>query len=411
MIQSTTNTNTNTNTNTKITTVKRIPRPKPKQVVTALTTTIKKQTTKHTIINILDLPAEILSQIMFYVAEEKAIKIFDKYLFKCPLFNRINFYINEKILVLGNIQSGKTKAILEIIQEYTMIGVKCVFVLPNQTLAIKQYLKAINGVGVGVSTATNTNMKAQEINDNTRKINPDTNVILLLNNKFRYNRFLAIQNRSLKNNIANKHRYVLLIDESDQCYKNTEKYLIKPDMEQIMKQYHITATPNKKMKYNRIIEIPKNPKYHGLSNLEIKTDIPNTNPILDNVAEFLKEPTGMMLINRFNYITNMKLCINQISKTHPNVPVILLTAEKIAYHNNKSIKLGNLALNKIIDKFPADKYPHIIFVAYRLSMRCISYTSSDYTRHLTWQITKVKKNWANFMQSLRICGVYSNKPN
>ena len=52
---------------------------------------------------------------------------------------------------------------------------------------------------------------------------------------------------------------------------------------------------------------------------------------------------------------------------------------------------------------------NIIFIANRLSSRGLSYVSSDYTRHLTCQITRIRTNVTSFLQSLRILGIYNYK--
>jgi len=90
-----------------------------------------------------------------------------------------------------------------------------------------------------------------------------------------------------------------------------------------------------------------------------------------------------------------------------DIPIVLLTSEKTLYlHKTKKI-LKFKSISKIIDSLKEHK--HIIFVANRLSSRGLSYVSSDYTRHLTWQITKVRQNVTSFLQSLRILGIYKSE--
>jgi hypothetical protein len=88
------------------------------------------------------------------------------------------------------------------------------------------------------------------------------------------------------------------------------------------------------------------------------------------------------------------------------VPIVLLTSEKLLYFQNKIKNIKEKTISKIIDSLKEHK--HIIFIANRLSNRGLSYVSSDYTIHLTHQITKVKTSVSSFLQSLRILGIYQD---
>jgi hypothetical protein len=115
-----------------------------------------------------------------------------------------------------------------------------------------------------------------------------------------------------------------------------------------------------------------------------------------------------MLINKYLYEIEMQTCAANLSKLHPTVPIVLLMSNKKLFLNGKVKILRNISINKIIDNLSNNN--HIIFIANRLSNRGLSYVSSDYKRHLTHQITKVKAKTTNFLQSLRILGIYQNKP-
>lgn len=77
--------------------------------------------------------------------------------------------------------------------------------------------------------------------------------------------------------------------------------------------------------------------------------------------------------------------------------------------NNQKRYVKQKSISKIIDSLQEHK--HIIFIANRLSNRGLSYVSSDYTRHLTYQITRVRTSITSFLQSLRILGIYNCKDN
>jgi hypothetical protein len=104
----------------------------------------------------------------------------------------------------------------------------------------------------------------------------------------------------------------------------------------------------------------------------------------------------------------MKKMVKNLSGLHTNVPVILLSNLKKVHLNGKVFRIRVSNVSKIIDRFI--DHPHLIFVANRLASRTVSYVSSDFSRHLTTQITKIKSSVTNFVQGLRICGIYKDSP-
>jgi hypothetical protein len=90
------------------------------------------------------------------------------------------------------------------------------------------------------------------------------------------------------------------------------------------------------------------------------------------------------------------------------IPIVLLTSEKVLYLHNQIKNIKEKTISNIIDSLI--KHQKIILIANRLSNRGLSYVSSDYTRHLTHQITRVRRNVTSFIQSLRILGIYNDKP-
>jgi hypothetical protein len=190
-----------------------------------------------------------------------------------------------------------------------------------------------------------------------------------------------------------------MLDESDQTIRSCPL--------KSYKTIHITATPYnypKKLfcKFDRIVTIKQNPNYKSIDDLHINT---STNDI-DSIMKFLKTKNGMILINKYSYVQDMKQCANLLSQNFNSVPIILLTSEKLLYFQNEIKNIKEKTISKIIDSLKEHK--HIIFIANRLSNRGLSYVSSDYTRHLTHQITKVRTSVSSFLQSLRILGIYKD---
>jgi hypothetical protein len=87
----------------------------------------------------------------------------------------------------------------------------------------------------------------------------------------------------------------------------------------------------------------------------------------------------------------------------------LLNSDKYLFLKNTKKIIKQKSINKIIDSL--NQYSHIIIIADRCANRGLSFTSSDYSRHLTHQIASIKSTVNTFVQSLRLCGKYSNKPN
>ena len=290
-----------------------------------------------------------------------------------------HFDTKEKnILIYGEVQSGKTKEIIKYIKkekdEYKVL------VLQNSLLILKQY----------ISRLLAENIKFLVISKNTKEIKEK--LIIIINNARRYKYF-----QSLK-----LEKYILIIDEADMCINSCplEGY----------KNVHITATPynfksNKSVHYDRIITVPKNENYHGYNSLSTSIN----DDVTKIVKNFLTTRNGMMLINRYNTVLEMNLCASDLASRFNTIPIIVLSSQKTCYLNSKQINLKQkMSVSNIIDSFK--EYNHIIFIANRLANRGVSFVSSDYKRHLTHQITKVKSNLANYIQSIRILGIYNDNP-
>lgn len=314
-------------------------------------------------------PVEIVEQIVLY---SKSFNV--AYALKDYISRRVYDEIDKNILIYGQIQSGKTKEIIKILKNREYKDEKKVLIIQNSLMVLKQYIERLNREGI----------EYQIITKNTKTINK--NVAIVMNNKYRYNYFKKIEPK----------KYIVILDESDQTWRNCP---LKG-----YKTYHVTATPYNDMQYDRIIMADVQKNYYGLDKIKVEVN-DDTNEIID---EFLSTSEGMMLINTDIYIKDMKSNAAYLSKIYPKVPIILLTSEKRLYINKRIKKIKEDSISNIIDKFI--NYKHIIFIANRMSSRGLSYVSSDYSRHLTCQITKVRSKITTFLQSLRILGVYNNNP-
>lgn len=280
--------------------------------------------------------------------------------------------IEKNVLIYGNIQGGKTAEIIKIIKEKT--DYPKVLVVQNSLMVLKQYMQRFK----------TSNIKYHVVE---KGISPNhtPQVYLIMSNKFRYSSFTTL----------NIDKYILILDESDQTFRNCKL------INNAHKIYHVTATPFGYTKqFDRIQVLDKHKDYNSIEDLTIVEEFDPVNVILE--MKSTNTPT-MLLINKYRYVSEMSECASKLSIQFPEIPIVFLSQLKL-YLNNK-ITFTKKSISKIIDSL--QNYPQIIFIANRHSLRGLSYTSSDYTRHLTHQITFVRSDLTNFVQSLRILGIYS----
>lgn len=321
------------------------------------------------------LPVELMDKIVMYTCDLGVANALQPY-----ITQHVYDQLEKTILVYGQVQGGKTKEIINIVKRTKYNNVKKVLVVQNSLLVLRQYITRLKSEGV----------KFQVIDRYTTVLKE--NVLIVLNNKFRYEYFRKIMNE----------KYILLLDEADQTYKNCQLTAAA------YKTFHITATPFYPKKsgiiFDKIINVTTHKNYFGLDKLHVEEN----DDIDYALSDFLNTETGMMLINKYSYVEQMLQCANDIARKHKHIPVILLTSEKIMFLKGKRKKLGTKSISKIIDLLHC--HSHVIFIANRLSNRGLSYVSSDYKRHLTHQVTRIRTHVNSFLQSLRILGIYIDSP-
>jgi hypothetical protein len=178
---------------------------------------------------------------------------------------------------------------------------------------------------------------------------------------------------------------------------------------------HVTATPFRYTKnidsenqIDKTIILKTDNNYVGLNDVNIIEIIAPPNiPIKVHVHQiirndFMLKPSGIMLINCFPFVKTMKQRALEISTEHFNVPVVVISSNKYMYINGivQILKINNI--QKLFDQF--NHYHHVIFIANRLSNRGINYTNSEYSRHVTHQIS-LQNNCTGFIQKCRIFGL------
>ena len=309
-----------------------------------------------------------------------------------------------RILIYGSVQSGKSGKIMHYFNVLQRIPnpIMKILVVPNSLLLMNQYKKHLdtyNKTPAVMANPTLNRIEYQAVDSNTAKIHKKTNLILVMGNKYRFSSFYKLQQKFLQNT-----PFVLFVDEADLCLANKN---IIPLLESPNLRTHIdiTATPYsakfKKIKYDKIDKVVEKDNYFGINRLDVVVE----DDFVTAADNFVTQtPTGIMLFNRHYRIADMQSVAEFLATRHPTVPVILLSTEKTLYIQNQTKHIAERSVSKIIDKFAANT--HIFIIGNRLCSRAISYVSSDYTRHVTHQVTRVKTNIASFAQSLRICGCY-----
>lgn len=316
------------------------------------------------------LPTEILDQIVLESNDFTVASTLRQY-----ISEYVYDYTVKTVLIYGDVQGGKTKEIVKVLKSKYYGNNLKVLVIQNSLLVLKQYVNRLQSEGV----------EFQVITKDTKVINSKT--VIVMGNSYRYKYFRLLC----------KSKYILIMDEADLVVKTCplEGY----------KTYFVTATPYTliaKVEFNEIINVERNSDYYGIN--EVKTM--KYTSAKDVLLDFLNEKQGMMLITTYTAVSDMHEQAAMISESHKKVPVIVLSSLKMMYIGGRVLPLPKSAsVTSIIDNLCG--YSHVVFIAHRLASRGLSYTSSDYKRHLTHQVAKVQLDVTRFLQSLRLLGVYS----
>jgi hypothetical protein len=292
----------------------------------------------------------------------------------------------RRILIYGQVQSGKTKAIMEVIENTLYTGITKIVVIQNSLLVLNQYRDRLKAAKIQF-----------QIIDNTTKT-VEKEVVILMNNQYRNKHY---------NNIADKpQKYILIMDESD-AYGQHQL------AENAIHEYYVTATPHHKDYktpefFHRIQYIDPPEQYQGLIDINIQYDDSSLGQI---VGQFINETTetgGMMLINSFSYVAEMQYNAKMLSQLFPKIAFVTLNSKRRLYVGKYERNIRSKSISKIIDKLQNAK--QIVFIANRMSLRGLSYTSSDFRRHLTHQYSDLlKKDVTRGLQRMRIFGIYNDQ--
>lgn len=324
------------------------------------------------------LPKTAMNLIALYTGDHTVLETLKKYIDYEMIMRGLD---PEKTLLYGPVQSGKTEAIVRIIKNPQYAGMNKILVIQNSLAVLKQYQQRLTGYGIPyhVIGAKSHLLSSLSVND----------VLLLINNKNRYAHYLKMP--------CKPTHYIALMDESDMYSEGTH-----PVAKDALAQYYVTATPfHKTYKegfFNRVSKIKPTEGYTGMKDVTI-----TYKPLPESVAEFMSVSSGMMLINSASRINTMKNIAQELSSIYPDTPILLLNEKKWCYIQGTRLRIKESNISKIIDRYVG--YSHIIFIANRLSLRGLSYTSSDYSRHLTHQFSNFKySSVTSCLQKMRLLG-------
>ena len=335
------------------------------------------------------LSEEIYTKIALYCGEANAWQTFMHAGLMPTTGPLIDAFGYRKILMHGQVQSGKTAAIMEVLKKPVYATYRKVLVIQNSLLVLEQYSTRMMDMGLDF----------QIIDSKTKVIN--SNIVIVMRNKYRISAYLSI---------CGNAPFIGLIDECDQTH-------LPQFMHSALVQFNITATPYKryyKNYFQKVIQIPIPADYYGFNRLNIhQLDYIRDKNVFDKFVraanifiEDTKDTEGMLLLNHVISVDSMHMLSAYLSAIFTEIPIIVLSSKKTVTINGVISKTKRGAISKTIDSLNA--YPRIIFIANILSLRGLSYTSSDFKRHLTHQYSRLCSNdYTSIIQRMRIFGRYS----
>ena len=287
----------------------------------------------------------------------------------------ITFHQKNVSLVYGQVQSGKTSMIFNLIQQSTL---HCVLIIQNSLIVLQQYKQRLATQHISYSTVY--------------QYNPSAKVTILMNNSHQYRKYIP------------PLHFSLIMDESDLTRHN-------PLIPLSTNQFHVTATPFRyKPIFDRIICITPPEDYYGIEKVNYLNkpyDEQGMTDYVHIVEDFTANDGGILLISEFNYVSEMHSQARVLSLKF-DLPILVLSTQKKIYRRGKSNIVSENNISKIIDSIPNK---HIIVIANRMANRGLSFTSSDFKIHITHQVFGKLLSITSFLQKSRIFGVYKDQPN
>jgi hypothetical protein len=330
------------------------------------------------------LPSELLALITLYTGDRVVASVLRQYM--TPEVYRSILLTKRRILIYGQVQSGKTAAIMDVIENPLYTGITKIVVIQNSLLVLNQYRARLKAATIPF----------QVIDKSTRSV--DKEVVILMHNQYR--------NKHYNNIIDKPQKYIVIMDESD-------SYGTHQLAENAIHEYYVTATPHHPLYkipdfFHRIQNIDPPEQYQGLEDVNIQYDDSSVGQIVGQFINETSQSGGIMLINCFRLVAEMQFTAKMLSQIFPKIAFVTLNSKRRLYIGQNECAIRCRSISKIIDKLRDAK--QIVFIANRMSLRGLSYTSSDYSRHLTHQYSDLlNKNVTISLQRMRIFGIYNDQ--
>lgn len=306
-------------------------------------------------------------------------------------------------LLYGQIQSGKTRRILDYIQQFCPRLPK-VLVIQNSIVMLRQYVQSLRQRNISFQIVTS---------DVDAFVYRQEQVILTIHNKFRMNALDAVIRRY-------RVPFCLVLDESDQCLRAVQRQLLYRVAKHVL---HVTATPfvyeagraqqskgPAKVELDAVIHCPLPDNYVGLAQTDVRECVV-PEPTLAEAAlqqacavldtDFARTPNGLMLVTCPRTIRGMRDLAHDVARKYPHLPVVVLSERFWEYRNGACCVLRQRTVHAVIDQYPGP----LVLVANRLANRGVNYTDSAYRRNITHQVTILDRSTTAFLQRCRIFGI------
>lgn len=330
---------------------------------------------------------------------------------------------SQKVLLCGEVQSGKTKYIIDYIRNSKL---PCVLVLRNSIADLNQFTERViesNKFTKGVQSKIKNSFGVHSPSDSKIKVlqnvpKEDKNfkndcVLVLINNVHRIRRAMDIT-----------IPFNLILDEADLLLKHP----YNKDLATRAKGCLFVTATYKSLLNNgyKCYKLPLPDNYYGINRTEfVKTE---------SLSHFMikmsrrESYTTLVTISKFNYI-NIKFMKYSFEELSDDKVIMLAITYKGTYIKTaRSLRKLRKACNLPISKTKQDVYftpcktvsklissfqnePRLMIFAGLMASRGVSFVSEDYNRHLTDQYMGIRSTKVdNLVQYMRIFGLYKDSP-
>jgi hypothetical protein len=302
--------------------------------------------------------------------------------------------ISEKrdCVVIGNVQSGKTKFIIDLVKNIK----EQVIILTRDHLADLIQLK-----------------------QRMPKFKEESNIFITMMNCYRINKLVSL--------IENKKcgKFLLIIDESDMVFKTPvlkegawleTKFAesFKKLKKYIHKTIYISATNITalfKIKDKKIVYLKPPHNYIGIDKVNINDEYSIKEQLEPYNTIFQKEKS--FVLHKSEHRKEKQVIIaNKISAVNKKCICCVLNCEGYTLiKNQKIVKIEskNTPLNKMISNLTSE-YKHVVFIAGHIASRGLSFVSEDFSIHLSDEVMfpSLRSRGDTIVQGLRLLGVFKD---